>query len=159
VKADMKIHKSVGAVFNACKLHLNNQLADEGLSPVKHINFGSPKQMDIHGKDGSPERTIGVYANGENIFQQDFEESRLMVTVDMILRDEDAEGTRQDIYKYADTLREFLNAQNIGLSCIVIDGSIIRTADDKRNRVYCVLMVIFDPMTDLDSQGLENPDI
>ncbi len=158
MSVDMKIHKAVGAVYNACKLHLNHLLANEGLAQLRHINFGSPKQMDINGKEGSPDRTLGVYANGENVFQQSFEDSMLMVTVDMILRDEDSDGTKQNIYRYADVLREFLDAQKIGLTCIVVDGSIVRTADDKRNRVYCLLMIAFDPMTDLDGQGLENPD-
>ena len=147
----VEIYKCVKAIYNALG-GINAVLSAKSLGPFVDIRPDSPKQVEIAEKGGSPDRTLGVYVNGENAYQMnpEMDEVYVFAIVDAILRDEDSEGLSQAIYKYADAVGTFLNGINVGLGCIVISISIIRNEMDKRNHIYWTVMVQLDPITDID---------
>ena len=147
----VEIYKCVKAIYNALG-GINAVLSAKSLGPFVDIQPDSPKQVEIAGKGGSPDRTLGVYVNGENAYQMspDMDEAFVFAVVDAILRDDDSEGLSQAIYKYADAVGTFLNGIDVGLGCVVIGVSIVRNEMDKRNHVYWTVMVQLDPTTDID---------
>ena len=155
---DRKIYYAVAYVTNALKNStngLNVVLAANTLDSIISIRPEEPAQLIISGSETAIERSIGVYVAGDNIFQSDYDGSDVWVTVDLILRDSDSEGNKQYIYRYADAVRDFLNSISIGIQTMVVSQSITRKTGTTRNRVATLLQVTYDPMTDIDEQGLD----
>jgi hypothetical protein len=158
--SDKKIYLAVKETYSAltdATDGLNVALLENGLDALTDIRPQDPDQIEI--SEGSPDRTMGVYVEGENVFQQGFgddERPVVAVTVDLILRDSDSEGLKQLIYRYADVVRNFLDSQRIGMQSMVTSQSISRKKGDMRNRVAFLYIVEYEPMTDIDEQGFED---
>jgi hypothetical protein len=150
--------RTIATIYNACKTKLNAVLADNNLEGVVDINPSSPKPVEISGKEGVYDRTLGIYCNGAGTFQQGFdinEPPMVQVVIDLLLRDSDTIGLSQNINRYADVMREFIDGIEIGSMSIVASQDTTILEVDKRNRLAFLFIVWFDPMTDLDQQGLD----
>lgn len=155
---DKKIYYAVAFTTNALKKvanGLNVVLATNSLDPIVDIRPEEPAQLIIAGSDTAVERSMGVYVAGDNVFQMDWDSADVWLTIDLILRDSDSEGSKQYIYRYADAVRDFLNSLSIGIQTMVVSQSITRKTGTTRNRVATLFQVTYDPMTDIDEQGLD----
>jgi hypothetical protein len=152
------ISRSIITIYNACYLKLNTVLADNGLDGFAAYSMTGPVQKYIPDNPNVLDRTLGVYCLGGGVYQNGFEDNEppmVQITIDALLRDSDSEGTKQYINRYADVIREFLEGIDIGMIHIVSAMDMTRKDDDKRNRLAFLFVVKFNPMTDLDRQGLD----
>jgi hypothetical protein len=150
--------RAIATIYNACKTKLNTVLEDNSLEALANISPTSPQPIEIEGQAGVFDRNLGIYCNGSGTFQMGFdgdEPPMVQVVVDLLLRDSDSEGLTQNINRYADVVRDFLNGIDIGLMSIVASQDTTMKEDGKRNRLAFLFIIKFDPMTDLDRQGLD----
>lgn len=152
------LSRSVITIYNTCYTKLNTVLADNGLGLIADFAMTNPIQKYIPDNPAVLDRTLGVLCLGGGVYQCGFEENEppmVQIIVDVLLRDSDSEGTKQYINRYADVIREFLDGIDIGQIHIVSAMDMTRKENDKRNRLAFLIVVKFDPMTDLDRQGLD----
>jgi len=150
--------RTIATIYNTCKAKLNLALVDNGLEGVVDIQPTTPKSVEISGKQGVFDRTLGIYCNGAGTFQHGFDANEppmVQVVVDLLLRDSDSLGLSQYINRYADVVREFLDGIEIGSMSLVASQDTTLKEADKRNRLAFLYIVWFDPATDLDRQGLD----
>lgn len=110
-------------------------------SEVNDIKFGLTAQQSSEGNL----RNIGVYVNGNNMYDSDGEgNASFAVIVDFLLRNSDGA-----LYlKYYDCLWNYLNSLEIGYFSYVQGGSFSLATIETKVRVTALMVIMLSPLTD-----------
>ncbi len=130
--------QKTGEVHPDFKAHLESF----GLNAeINNIRFGLTQQQSSSGAL----RNIGVYVQGDNIYDADMDGSAsFAVIVDFLLRN----GDSGSYLKYGDCLISYLNSLPIGFHCWVQNASTSLASSDSNNRVTALVIVMLEPVTD-----------
>ncbi|NCB01609.1 MAG: hypothetical protein EOM67_05520 [Spirochaetia bacterium] len=112
-------------------------------SDINNIKFGLTDQQTPEGNS----RNIGVYVNGDNMYDGDEEgNSSFAVVVDFLLRNSDS----TTYLKYGDCLTNYLNNLSVGLYRWVQGVSYSLVSSGTNVRVTALMIIMLEPVTDGD---------